>query len=349
MHCRTLLHLEHAKEPCRPAISLVHRGAFILLTMAYYLGLDAGGTKTECALAEDDTILAHTAGGTIKTLRASLDEAGNNLDDLLKTISAQSGVCLGSITCTCIGLAGYTVPRIADWALQALRARIGGEILLAGDQEIALDAAFGSGPGVLVVAGTGSNIIGRSTAGQLVYVGGRGPVVADEGSGSWIGKQAVRSIFDALDRDETTLLLERVLDHWDLSNIGELIDLANQLPGPDFSKLTPLVVACAAQSDPYAGRVLQQAGNLLGMYAALASRRVQAIELQNTGTPEIAFTGSILRHIAAVRNSMCATLRRELCDVHIQAAAVESVRGALWRARRHSQDSQNAPIHFSMQ
>ena len=304
--------------------------------MAYYMGLDAGATKTDCALAEDDTILARAAGGTIKTLQASPREAAENLDALLKNIAAQSGVSLDSITCTCVGLAGYSVPRVLEWARQALRARVGGEILLLGDHEIALDAAFHGGAGVLVVAGTGSNIIARTDAGQLIHVGGWGPVVADEGSGNWIGRQAVRAIFDALDRDEATTLLERVFDYWELSDVGGLIELVNQSPGPDFSKLAPLVVECAGQKDPRASRVLQQAGNALGMYAALAAQRVQAIEPENTPLPEVAFTGSVLQHIAAVRDAMCATLRRELRDVRIQMTPVESVRGALWRARRHS-------------
>src|SRR5665213_3333877 len=130
-------------------IAAIPLKTFMLPSMAYYMGLDAGATKTDCALAEDDTILARAAGGTIKTLQASPREAAENLDALLKNIAAQSGVSLDSITCTCVGLAGYSVPRVLEWARQALRARIGGEILLVGDEEIALDAAFRGGAGVL--------------------------------------------------------------------------------------------------------------------------------------------------------------------------------------------------------
>ena len=110
--------------------------------MAYFLGFDAGGTRTECALAEDDTILARASSGTIKIMLATVAEAEQNLDSLLRTISVESGVMLDSIACTCVGLAGISVPRIADWVRQALHARVSGEILLAGDEEIALEAAF---------------------------------------------------------------------------------------------------------------------------------------------------------------------------------------------------------------
>ncbi len=313
--------------------------------MAYYLGLDAGGTKTECVLAQEDTILARATGGTIKTLRASVEEATKNLTDLLQTISTQSGVPLDSITCTCVGLSGSSVPRIVTWTRQALHARVAGDILLAGDEEVALDAAFHGGAGVLVVAGTGSNFIGRSTQRELIHIGGWGPVLADEGSGNWIGRQAVRAIFDAMDRNATTLLLNKVFDYWKLENIGGLIDLANQLPSPDFSKLTSIVAECAAQKDLYASRVLREAGSALGMYAVLAAQRVQAVEPEHTGYPEIAFTGSILRHIGPVRDAMCAAIRSKLPQAQIQLEVVDSVQGALWRARQHSKAHQ--PTHVT--
>lgn len=310
--------------------------------MPYFLGFDAGATKTECVLAEDDTLLARASAGSIKTLRASAEEAGRNLDALLQSICAQSGVPLASIRCTCVGLSGISVPRVADWVRQALHARVAGEVLLAGDQEVALDAAFPGGAGVLVVAGTGSNMVGRSAAGQLVHVGGWGPVLSDEGSGSAIGRQAVRAVFDALDRDRPTLLFDKILGHWGLHDLAELIDLANQSPGPDFSKLTPQVVECAALDDPYARRVLDQAGTDLGIYAALTARRVHALEPAAAEYPEIAFTGSIVRHIAPVRQAMCAQLQRELPGIRIQAEAVDAVHGALWRARQHSQKTFSA-------
>lgn len=306
--------------------------------MAYYLGLGAGGTKTECAIAHDRVILARATSGTIKIMRASTEEAGQNLDSLLQAAATQSGISLNSIACTCVGLAGISVPRIAEWARHALRARVSGEILFSGDEEIALDAAFFGCPGVLVIAGTGSNIIVRSSEGKLIRVGGWGPTLADEGSGNWIGKQAVRAVFDALDHDEPTLLLKNIMETWNLPGLSSLIDLANQSPSPDFSNLTPVVVNCAQQGDSYAQRVLRQAGEHLGTFAALALHRLQSVEhakldRANVELPQIAFTGSILRRITSAREAMCATLRREVPGASIRTTAVDPVEGALWRAR----------------
>jgi N-acetylglucosamine kinase-like BadF-type ATPase len=302
--------------------------------MAYFLGIDAGATRTRCALAEDDTILARASSGTIKIMLATVAEAEKNLDALLRAISAESGVALDSIACSCVGLAGISVPRIADWVRQAMHARVSGEILLAGDEEIALEAAFSGGAGVMVAAGTGSNLMGRASNGQRVHVGGWGPAVADEGSGSWIGKRAVRAVFDALDRGEETLLLKKIQEAWALPNIGNLVDVANRVPAPEFSELAPMVVECAQRGDADAVRILEEAGRFLGMYAVLAVRRVEKLEGEGAARPEVAFTGSILSRIAPVRESMFAFIQRELPGIRIRTEAVDPVLGALWRARQ---------------
>ncbi|MHB1673823.1 MAG: N-acetylglucosamine kinase [Acidobacteriaceae bacterium] len=303
--------------------------------MAYFLGIDAGATRTRCALAEDDTVMARASSGTIKIMRAQVEDAERNLEAMLRDISAESGVPLDAIACTCVGLAGISVPRVAEWVRRALHACAGGEILLSGDEEIALEAAFAGGAGVMVAAGTGSNLIGRASNGQRVHVGGWGPVLADEGSGNWIGKRAVRAVFDALDRDEKTLLMKKVQEAWELPRIGDLVDVVNRIPGPEFSKLTPIVVECAQRGEADAVRILEQAGNYLGKFAVLAVRRVEKLEGEGAASPEVAFTGSILSKIAPVRETMLAYLRQELPGIRIRTEAVDPVLGALWRARQH--------------
>ncbi|MHB1795420.1 MAG: N-acetylglucosamine kinase [Acidobacteriaceae bacterium] len=317
--------------------------------MAYFLGIDAGATRTRCALAEDDTVMARASSGTIKIMRAQVEDAERNLEAMLRDISAESGVPLDAIACTCVGLAGISVPRVAEWVRRALHACAGGEILLSGDEEIALEAAFAGGAGVMVAAGTGSNLIGRASNGQRVHVGGWGPVLADEGSGNWIGKRAVRAVFDALDRDEKTLLMKKVQEAWELPRIGDLVDVVNRIPGPEFSKLTPTVVECAQRGEADAVRILEQAGNYLGKFAVLAVRRVEKLEGEGAASPEVAFTGSILSKIAPVRETMLAYLRQELPGIRIRTEAVDPVLGALWRARQHCRSKSSADSSATVQ
>ncbi len=94
-------------------------------------------------------------------MRTDSDTAARNLDSALAQITLQSGVSMQSITRTCVGTAGENIPLVADWLRHAMTSRVSGELLLLGDVEIALDAAFPGQAGVLVLAGTGSNVAGR--------------------------------------------------------------------------------------------------------------------------------------------------------------------------------------------
>jgi len=298
--------------------------------MAFFLGLDAGGTKTTATLGDETRILARATGGSIKPLRVTIEQAQQNLAELLTRIAAQSGVDLRAISSSCVGTAGLRLPQTDGWMRQIISSCAGGAIDVVGDEEIALDAAFPGGTGVLVIGGTGSNTLGRTSTGRLITVGGWGPMLGDQGSGYWIGHQALRAALRAKDFRQPSPILDRVLAFWNAPNAAEVINIAHG--GADFSLLAPLVVQCAEEGDPVALEVLERGGRMLGEDAAEAFRQVRQFE-PNQPMPGIAFIGSILDKVAFVRNSMIETIRRAIPTVHILPEAVDAVSGALWRAR----------------
>ena len=100
------------------------------------------------------------------------------------------------ISRVCVGLAGAARPEISELVRGMVSETLSGEIKpaeikIVGDMVIALEAAFGSGPGVIVIAGTGSIAYGRNSKGQTARAGGWGFAISDEGSGHWIGRTAV--------------------------------------------------------------------------------------------------------------------------------------------------------------
>jgi glucosamine kinase len=301
--------------------------------MSFFLGFDAGGTKTTCALGNDSQILIRATGGSIKPLRVSFEEARENMRSLLDEVAAKSGVDLRGVSASCIGTAGVMLPQTDGWMREILSACAGGKIVICGDEEIALDAAFPGQAGVLSMAGTGSNTLGRTSGGEMLNVGGWGPVLRDEASGHWIGVQALRAGFRALDYEEPTRILERVIEFWSAPSLEEVVNIANGTPPPDFSQLSPIIVELAAQGDDVAMRVLVAGGRLIGEDAIEAFRRVRALD-PTPDLPGIAFTGSILEKIAVVRESMMDTIHRALPGVFIVPEAVDPIEGALWRARQ---------------
>jgi N-acetylglucosamine kinase-like BadF-type ATPase len=315
--------------------------------MRYFLGVDAGGTKTEFVLGDETQELARVRTGTIKRMKAGEETTEANLEDALRQLTAATGISMQAITRCCIGTAGETVPLVVDWLRQAFARRVGGELILIGDVEIALDAAFSGKRGVLVLAGTGSNVAGRAATGHIVTAGGWGPAMADQGSGHFLGLEGLRRGFLAIDQQRQTRLLDVVQAHWNLASIGELIEFANANPAPDFSKLAPLVVSCAEQGDPVAQEVLEQGGAELAYLASLVIERIRRLESDHSESPignpaqpfelpAVAIAGSILEHVLPVRQSLETSLRERYPGIVILHAPADPPAGALWNARHRT-------------
>jgi N-acetylglucosamine kinase-like BadF-type ATPase len=301
--------------------------------MSLFLALDSGGTKTDYVLADETRELARVRTGTIKRMRVDAETARQNLDMALSELSAKTGFSMADVTRTCIGTAGESISLVRDWVQETFRAKVGGGLLILGDVEIALDAAFPGQSGVLVMAGTGSNVVGRTKDGLLVPAGGWGPALADQGSGHRIGHESLRAIFLAKDEERTTSLLPAVLDFWRLASLDRLVEFANSVPSPDFSTLTGVVCHCAEQGDEIALEVLRQQGEELAYLVRLVIRRLRVAARENTWTPPIAFTGSILENIPPVRNALIEAVQREFPSVNAPDQPVDPLQGALWRAR----------------
>jgi glucosamine kinase len=302
--------------------------------MAIYVALDAGGTKTQCWVADETRVLGRATGGTVKIMMVGEERAAEQLREVIFKAAGAADIDLRNVTRTCMGLAGITSESTRAWADRTLRSLVGGEIVLCGDEEIALDAAFRGGPGLLVVAGTGSNVVGRCSNGEIVSAGGWGPVIGDEGSGTWIGLEAIRAGLRAHDRGVATCLLREIEAHWGLKDMGELIARANERSRPDFAELAMVVSRCAEVGDALAASVLVRAGAELAEQVSLAASKMRTSGCAVNDTSHLAFTGSVLEKIARVRRSMEEHLRAALPEAQVAQQPVDSMEGALWRARK---------------
>ncbi len=305
--------------------------------MGIFVAIDAGGTKTQCLIADQTRVLGRAATGTVKLMRVPEPEATARLQSMLAASAASAGVSLGQVERTCFGLAGVSSPAVQAWARQAVAAVVPGELILCGDEEIALDAAFPGGAGILVIAGTGSNAIGRARSGELFGAGGWGPVLGDEGSGYWIGLEAIRAALRAQDRSGApTRLLGEIERHWGLGSVAELVAMGNQRDAgaPDFAELAPVVARCAEQGDELAGGILLRAGEELAELVALVYRKMHAsAAADRVAEIGVAFTGSVLAQIAPVRRAMGSRLAALVPAARVHETAVDPLDGALWRAR----------------
>jgi N-acetylglucosamine kinase-like BadF-type ATPase len=299
--------------------------------MNLYLAIDAGGTKTVCCIANGERELARVSCGTVKLMRVSEAEATERLVGLVNDAAATAGVDLKKVTRTCVGIAGLSIPEVRSWAQKTLSRAVGGELLLCGDELIALDAAFPGRAGMLVMAGTGMNVVGRAADGTTYSAGGWGPALGDEGSGYWIGQEGAKAALWGLDRGIEGKLLGAIQEAWNVDTVGDMVAVGNLRPGPDFAALAPVVAWCAEEGDELAQAVLTRAGEELAEQVQLV--RLKMEESGEAGTVGVAYTGSVLERIAAVRESMIRALAESEVQVKVRAEAVDSLEGALWRAR----------------
>jgi glucosamine kinase len=314
--------------------------------MPYYLAIDGGGTKTRCLLADETTVLANAMAGGSNLVRLGEWQAKEALHTAIDKVCTTAKISPAQIRAVCIGAAGAARPEIAAKIRNILGELMMGatpaNIEVVGDAEIALEAAFGAGPGVIVIAGTGSIAYGRDPVGRIVRAGGWGFAISDEGSGHWIGRRAISAILNARDQGQETALTAMIFQAWKIATIDELVQQANSTPPPDFPRLFPVVLRAADENDAIARDLLAEAGVKLANLAAIVVRRLASqtsIATPVAGPPAVAvlpvaMTGSVFRQSAVVRQIFYNTLEQSFPGIDLRQDLADPVQGALARAKR---------------
>ena len=242
----------------------------------HVLGIDVGGTKTICLLANGEgTILAEAREDGANLQRVGELALEKVLHSVMEAALAGQRVTPSAI---CLGIAG--VDRAEDQSVvRGIMDRIGykATILIVNDALIALQAGIGDAPGIVVVSGTGSIAYGRNAHGEAARAGGWGYVLGDEGSGYWIGRLALRAVVRHADgRGRETILTPRLLGHFGLTGAGELIRRVyhEELAPSAIGALARYVQQARDEGDLVAAEILDHAGEELVAAAAAVMKRL---------------------------------------------------------------------------
>lgn len=277
--------------------------------MSYYLGIDGGGTKTTCAVGDESNLLATATAGPSNIVRVGEAKTRESLQQSVRQSCAAAGIAPEQVAHTCVGGSGAARPELAAVVRSILAEILSTPIDVVGDMQIALEAAFDTGPGVIVIAGTGSIAYGRNRQGKTLRAGGWGFAIGDEGSAHWIGRAAVNAVLRDADQREEQLapspLAAALFKGWGVTSVTDLARAGNSIPPADFAALFPAV---AASKDDLAAQVLAGAGRELAKAAEVVIRRLFA-EDESTPVP-VAMTGGVFRHAPAVREVFYNELRR---------------------------------------
>jgi N-acetylglucosamine kinase-like BadF-type ATPase len=292
--------------------------------MPLYLGIDAGGTKTECAVSNGAELLGQATGASCKLARVGAVQARENLHSAIRNACEAARVKVTDVKHVCIGMAGASLPEAVSWAQETIREVIpAATIYVAGDHIIAHRAAFGTSPGVLVISGTGSIAFGRNQSGETARAGGWGPNVSDEGSAFWVGREAVTAALSAYDVGGNNGLLPVIAQSWKVAP-EDVIGMANASE-PQFAELAGAISEAAKQGDPVASDIINRAGQALaGLGGAVIARL-----WPSGGVVPLALSGGVLQGSALVRRAFKDEMRARHPEAAISFAQVRPVLGAL--------------------
>jgi len=314
--------------------------------MIHVLGIDAGGTKTVCQLAnERGEMLAEARGGGANLQADGELAVEKTLHRVMDDTLGARGVMPSAI---CLGMAG--VDREDDSrVVRGIMSRIGfnARVLVVNDALIALEAGVGDAPGLVIIAGTGSIVYGRNARGEAARAGGWGYVLGDEGSGYWMGRLALRAVVHEADqRGRATDLTPRVLAHFGVTRPQ---DLVHQIYGmglrpPAIAALAAVVQAASAGGDPVARDIIDKGAHALASAAASVAGRLSL----GAGPFGIVLSGGIFRGVPTMADEVAARVEAALPGARARRLEVEPAAGAVRLALAEAAGGARLPTYITV-
>ena len=280
-----------------------------------YLGIDGGGSKTAFLLVDEYyNEICHLHTGPSNHLSIGNDAARESIARGISQLTERPDII-------CAGFAGAGRPESVNFYKEVLHSIVPeAQVIIESDAFISSIGAIGIDPGILLIAGTGSIVIGRDKDRAMFRVGGWGPYFGDEGSGFWIGREAIRAALRSIDRQSSTEFAQRIATALGMKSITEAVGAwaTAKIGVPDVAGLFPQVVAM--YPDEPAKRILTEAAAHLREFVEIAAKRVGLDDCRKS------LSGSVAGH----------PIMRNLIGIQFEEPRHSPEWGAVIWARQHS-------------
>lgn len=295
----------------------------------YYIGLDAGGTKTYAAVMDHDKNILFSVKNGQGNVAVDMEEAQHNIMDAIK-------VCMNSgygSKCEFIvlGVAGIEKGNSKLEFKQLVEEQFQIPTFVLNDAELALYSVLGDENGILAIAGTGSVFIGKNKS-TIKIVGGWGHLLGDEGSSYDIGIQALKRLISEIEQGsiqkEFTTSLASKYQLWNPSTIKEFVYSSTK---KEIAQLSLFVYQLAKNNDIDAISLLENAGYEL---AQQVIRLIKQLRLEPPIT--IVLKGSLLEKNEFIQEYVEIKLKEFSTDISLLFRNTPAVTGSLyaWKSQK---------------
>jgi len=279
--------------------------------MSLYLGVDGGGSSLRVVLADEQMhVLAQIERGTANPSSIGKEAAASLLHATIDETLKKADKTADDVTSVALGVAGTA--RLQSWVHNVAYGKLPNSFIVPStDFEIALVGARGEHFGVLILAGTGSVAFGVNAKGDNIQVGGWGYLLGDEGSGYWMGMEALKALtrsFDKCPRDDmeaASILPQRIMKTLKLNRADEVIGwLYGQPRTADVARLAELVLSEAEDGDIFARYIVHRAVRALETLVTTVRQRLKAHELPAAFAGGLLINDNLLSRLLANRLGM---------------------------------------------
>jgi glucosamine kinase len=247
---------------------------------SFFIGVDGGASKCIVRVEDSDGHLLGRAITGPANIRISVEQTWQSIYDALSQILNPLSLSYDNPDDhfhAGLGLAGCECEKQYHDFLS--RSHPFSTLKVISDAHMACLSAHGGKDGAIIIAGTG--VVGwQIENGIITKVSGYGFPHDDQGSGAWLGLQAVSLTLQAIDGRLPKSFFTNTIFNYFQNNVTQLLEWANQATSTDFAKLAPLIIDLDNQNDKTANELLRRAANAIDqVFAALQAKQQDQTKL----------------------------------------------------------------------